>query len=70
MPQQSLLESLDLNQLNCLNEDAEHNAKDILIFRKLNTNESKYLLSDADEQLLINIPVCVMFNLMCSSPKI
>ncbi|KAI0086681.1 galactose-binding domain-like protein [Irpex rosettiformis] len=56
VPQQSLLESLDLNQLNCLNETAEHNVKSIFISRKQNTSSSAYLLSDADEQLLINIP--------------
>ncbi|KAI0811092.1 PITH domain-containing protein [Irpex lacteus] len=54
--EQSLLESLDLQQLNCLNETAQNNVKDLLASRKLNTNESLFVLSDADEQLLINIP--------------
>ncbi len=57
LPQQSLLQSLDLQQLNCLNETAQNNVKDLLASRKLNTNESLFVLSDADEQLLINIPV-------------
>ncbi|KAI0693881.1 PITH domain-containing protein [Cytidiella melzeri] len=54
--EQSLLESLDLQQLNCLNESTDHNLKSIFSVRKLNTSSSSYLLSDADEQLLLNIP--------------
>lgn len=52
--EQSLLESLDLQQLNCLNENTEHGIKNIFSARKLNTTDS-YLLSDADEQLLLNV---------------
>jgi len=51
----SLLEALDGQQLNCLNEDAQHTLKSILQDKKLNSS-SNYLLSDADEQLILNIP--------------
>ncbi|KAI0282139.1 PITH domain-containing protein [Russula aff. rugulosa BPL654] len=50
----SLLEYLDLLQLNCLNEVDDHNLKGILSGRIKNTTDS-YLLSDTDEQLLLNI---------------
>ncbi|KAF9062049.1 DUF1000-domain-containing protein [Rhodocollybia butyracea] len=50
----SLLQFLDLQQLDCLNESTDHNLKSILSSKKLNTSES-YLESDADEQLLMNI---------------
>lgn len=50
----SLLEYLDLLQLNCLNEVDDHNLKGILSGKTKNTTAS-YLLSDADEQLLLNI---------------
>ncbi|THU95103.1 DUF1000-domain-containing protein, partial [Dendrothele bispora CBS 962.96] len=50
----SLLQYLDLQQLNCLNESTEHTLKDIVSEKKLNTGEA-YLESDADEQLLLNI---------------
>ncbi|KAF8503722.1 PITH domain-containing protein [Russula emetica] len=51
----SLLEYLDLSQLNCLNEVDDHNAKGIFSGKTRNTTSSSYLLSDADEQLLLNI---------------
>jgi hypothetical protein len=53
----SLLEFLDLSQVNCLNEAEDHNIKDIFPGKARNTTDS-YLLSDADEQLLLNIHVC------------
>jgi PITH domain len=53
----SLLEYLDLSQLNCLNEVEEHNLKSILSTKTRNTTDS-YLLSDTDEELLLNIHVC------------
>lgn len=51
----SLLEFLDPSQVNCLNEASAHNLKGIMSSRSANTSSS-YLLSDADEQLLITIP--------------
>ncbi|KIM72491.1 hypothetical protein PILCRDRAFT_829691 [Piloderma croceum F 1598] len=51
----SLLEYLDLPQLNCLNEADEHKFKPIVTTKSRNTTDS-YLLSDADDQLLLNIP--------------
>jgi len=51
----SLLEFLDSAQLNCLNEADEHGVKSILSNKGKNKGSS-YLQSDADEQLLINIP--------------
>ncbi|KAI0653209.1 DUF1000-domain-containing protein [Cubamyces menziesii] len=51
----SLLEQLDLSQLTCLNEAQEHTLKSIVANKKKNTG-SAYLLSDADEQLLLSLP--------------
>ncbi|KIK56220.1 hypothetical protein GYMLUDRAFT_247974 [Collybiopsis luxurians FD-317 M1] len=50
----SLLQFLDLQQLNCLNESTEHNLKSIVSSKQLNTSSS-YLESDADEQLILNV---------------
>ncbi|KAF5372730.1 hypothetical protein D9757_011645 [Collybiopsis confluens] len=50
----SLLQFLDLQQVNCLNEEDEHNFKSIIGTKQLNSSNS-YLESDADEQLLLNI---------------
>ncbi|KAL4074608.1 PITH domain-containing protein [Scleroderma yunnanense] len=52
----SLLEHLDVSQVNCLNEQHDHDLKSIVASRRINPPESSiYLASDADEQLLINI---------------
>ena len=51
-----MLEHLDLQQLTCLNEDEEHTLKSIVSSRTKNTSGA-YLLSDVDEQLLLNITV-------------
>jgi len=51
----SLLEYLDMPQVNCLNESQEHPLKGIVANRSRNTSDSVYLVSDADEQLLINL---------------
>ncbi|KAJ7929397.1 PITH domain-containing protein [Mycena leptocephala] len=51
----SLLEHVDLTQLNCLNESNAHPFSSIVSTKALNAT-SNYLLSDADEQLLLNIP--------------
>ena len=51
----SLLEVVDSRQIDCLNEDSEHTLRSILGAKKLNTTSS-YLVSDVDEQLLLNIP--------------
>ncbi|TFY68070.1 hypothetical protein EVJ58_g1246 [Rhodofomes roseus] len=53
--QKSVLEHLDLQQLTCLNEDEEHTFKSIVSNRAKNTSGGTYLLSDVDEQLLLNI---------------
>ncbi|KAJ3524258.1 hypothetical protein NM688_g8593 [Phlebia brevispora] len=53
---ESLLVVLDPPQLNCLNEDNEHTLKSIVADKRLNTSSDAYLLSDVDEQLLLNIP--------------
>ncbi|KAF5341297.1 hypothetical protein D9758_016656 [Tetrapyrgos nigripes] len=45
-----------LTQLNCLNESSDHTLKSIVESKARNTTSS-YLESDADEQLLLNIPV-------------
>ncbi|KAI1790710.1 PITH domain-containing protein [Ganoderma leucocontextum] len=51
----SLLEYLDTPQLTCLNENPQHAFKPIVAEKRRNTGDS-YILSDADEQLLLNIP--------------
>jgi len=51
----SLLEFVDRSQLNCLNEATNHTIKSIITGHSKNTSAT-YLLSDADEQLLLNIP--------------
>lgn len=51
----SLLEFLDTSQLNCLNEAENHSLKGILQEKVKNSDPNKYLLSDADEQLLLNL---------------
>ncbi|KZT42108.1 DUF1000-domain-containing protein [Sistotremastrum suecicum HHB10207 ss-3] len=50
----SLLEFLDTTQLTCLNESPEHGIKTILGQKRRNKSDA-YLLSDADEQLLLTI---------------
>ncbi|KAH9997558.1 PITH domain-containing protein, partial [Russula vinacea] len=50
----SLLEYLDLSQSNCLNEVEGHSLKGLFPGKTRNTTDS-YLLSDSDEQLLLNI---------------
>ncbi|KAI0928142.1 hypothetical protein AcW1_005484 [Taiwanofungus camphoratus] len=51
----SLLEHLDLSQLTCLNEEGEYTLKSIVSSKTKNTATSSYVLSDVDEQLLLNI---------------
>ncbi|KAG8986784.1 hypothetical protein FRB90_003782, partial [Tulasnella sp. 427] len=51
----SLLEYLDLSQVNCLNENSEHTLKSI-VQNKVRNSGTAYLESDADEQLLISLP--------------
>lgn len=55
-PQISLLEHLDTPQVTCLNESPSHTLKSIVESRKKNTGDA-YVLSEADEQLLLNISV-------------
>ncbi|KAH9951435.1 DUF1000-domain-containing protein [Amylocystis lapponica] len=50
----SLLEHLDLQQLTCLNEEEGHTLKSIVASRTKNTSKNAYVVSDADEQLLLN----------------
>ncbi|KAH9001428.1 PITH domain-containing protein [Lactarius akahatsu] len=50
----SLLEHLDLSQSNCLNEVEGYNLKGIVADKIRNTTDA-HLLSDVDEQLLLNI---------------
>ncbi|KAJ6500323.1 PITH domain-containing protein [Mycena sanguinolenta] len=51
----SLLKHVDIMQLNCLNESNEHTLSSIAAAKTLNTTNN-HLLSDADEQLLLNLP--------------
>ena len=50
--QSSLNGSIDQQQVSCLNEDASHTIRDLL-----KGGGDKWLESDADEQLLLHIPV-------------
>jgi len=50
----SLLEFLDITQSNCLNEASDHSIKEIIRSKARNASDA-YLISDADEQLLINL---------------
>lgn len=52
----SLLEYLETPQVHCLNESSAHTLKSIVANRSRNTSDSVYLESDADEQLLLNLP--------------
>ncbi|KAF9257832.1 DUF1000-domain-containing protein [Marasmius fiardii PR-910] len=74
----SLLEFLDLQQLNCLNESSEHSLKSIVESKSINKGSSKWLQSDADEQLLLNITfnqtvrvktLIIKSNELAESPK-
>jgi len=51
----SLLEFVDLTQVNCLNEASPNTIKSIIHQKRANTDKNYFLLSDADEQLIINI---------------
>lgn len=52
LSQSSLNGSIDAQQVQCLNEDASHTIRDLL-----KGGGDKWLESDADEQLLLHIPV-------------
>ena len=49
-----------MSQINCLNEQRDHDLKSIVASKAINSEQSTYLASDADEQLLINIHVCIV----------
>jgi len=53
--QPSLLEHLDIQQVNCLNEAPDHTLQSILASKAPNNISTISLLSNADEQLLLNI---------------
>ncbi len=57
--QVSLLEFIDLLQTSCLNETADHSLKSIVGGKARNKSQNNWLQSDADEQLLLNISVCL-----------
>lgn len=44
-------------QVTCLNEEEGHTLKSIVASKKKNTSSSAYIVSDADEQLLLNVTV-------------
>ncbi|KDQ12340.1 hypothetical protein BOTBODRAFT_34634 [Botryobasidium botryosum FD-172 SS1] len=50
----SLLEYLDSSQVHCLNESKDHSIQPIFQTKSKNTSDA-YLLSDVDEQLLLNL---------------
>ena len=52
----SLYHKIDMNNLTCLNETIEDSVKGIFKPWEDRLNKDKYVESDADEELLINIP--------------
>ena len=52
----SLYQKIDMNQLTCLNEEVENSGKTVFKPWESRLNREKFVQSDADEELLINIP--------------
>lgn len=63
----SLLEHLDLLQVDCLNERHDHDLRSLVSARKINDNDSPlYLESDADAQLLLTLTVRIVSSRLVS----
>ncbi|XP_077991272.1 PITH domain-containing protein 1-like [Glandiceps talaboti] len=54
--QYSLYQKIDLNNVECLNEERDGSGKDVFKPWEMRLNKEKYVESDADEELLFNIP--------------
>ena len=52
----SLYQKIDMNQLTCLNEETDGSGKTVFKPWETRLDREKFVLSDADEELLINIP--------------
>ena len=60
----SLYQKIDMNNLTCLNEEIEDSGKTIFKAWEDRKDREKFVLSDADEELLINIPFTGEMRLM------
>ena len=52
----SLYQRIDLDQLTCLNEEAEESGRTVFKPWEARLDREKFVQSDADEELLFNIP--------------
>ena len=52
----SLYQKIDMNNLTCLNEELENSGKTVFTPWETRLDREKFVQSDADEELLINIP--------------
>ena len=52
----SLYQKIDMNNLTCLNEELENSGKTVFKPWETRLDREKFVQSDADEELLINIP--------------
>ena len=54
--QYSLYQKIDLENVSCLNEEVEGSGKSVFKAWENRKSKDKYVVSDADEELLFNIP--------------
>ena len=52
----SLYQKIDMNMLTCLNEESEESGKTVFKPWESRLDREKFVTSDADEELLFNIP--------------
>jgi hypothetical protein len=59
----SLFQKIDMSNLTCLNETVEESGKGVFKPWEDRLNREKFVESDADEELLINIPFTGMIEM-------
>ena len=52
----SLFQRIDMNNLTCLNEETDDSGKTVFKPWESRLDREKFVISDADEELLFNIP--------------